>query len=128
MRKRWAIVVLLLTAALTALILVSGGEGHGDWLYDEDNRWWYQVVDFEAETVELREARNTRDTHREQLHALPGCNKIGLRQRPDGNWAIILGFQSRHGRDEMMRLNRIPSLLDGVPVVVDEATGKIVLL
>lgn len=74
-------------------------------------------------TVELPQASRVLRQYRDWLHSIPGCNRTGIGKLPSGDYYIEVGFRTWETLNDAIAHSKVPSVLDGVRVVVDDKPG-----
>lgn len=125
--RKTVIGVTLFIVAIGASLLAGCGARQGDWRYDSETELWYQTMGSAASPVDVLQASRAYHKYADQLDSLPGRSGDGVGKLPNGNYFIEVMFATPEHRDRAMREGLVPAELDGVPVLINNVTGRGVL-
>lgn len=111
---------LIIGLLLVACRITNKNIHRGAWRRDKEGGVWYQEMQLTAEPKDGGDASRIKANYRETLWEIPGLNGMRITRYPfpDGNWVIKVTFSSHTELDDAMKRDKIPPLIDGVPVVI----------
>lgn len=102
---------------------------HGVWLHDKEGRERYKEVQLVAVPKDSSDVYRVKANYNEKMWEIPGLNGTGVTRYPfpDGNWAIKVAFSSKTQLNDVMKRDRVPPLLDGIPVIIRDTPATYTL-